>query len=301
MFVLVTDSAWPRSDPGKRYPVTLSLGGIAASGEGGTTFGGDGFRAILSRPEGFFEPLAAARHVVAQGHGNMMQVTFNADAAAVDMLRRCARALHAAEPEVDGTRLAAGTQCYAYLRGTRQLGVIRQTVRPIVAEGKPAWDVIVHNWQREGATNIRDHFVLRARDLTPISFDRREAGVEQVRIAYGAGNLTVTRPGVAPVQTRFSGRIWDGHLDGLLLAGLPLSQGEFFSMPRYHHNDGPGRFELTVIGSERVAGQDAWVVETGEEGAEVRYFIGKTGRADLGYTGWGFTKRPGGDCSVIPQ
>src|SRR5690348_3147434 len=95
--------------------------------------------------------------------------------------------LVAADPAVDGTRLTPGSQCYSIMRGEVAMGVTRQTVTAITAEGKPAWDIVVHQWIGGGKFDLRDHFILRASDLTPISFESRKSGVEHVRVTYGPG------------------------------------------------------------------------------------------------------------------
>ncbi|MES2989367.1 MAG: hypothetical protein V4808_15820 [Pseudomonadota bacterium] len=204
------------------------------------------------------------------------------------------------DPAIDGTRLTAGTRCYAIVRGEQAMGATLQTVTATVAEGKPAWDVVVHQRIGGGKFDLRDHFILRASDLTPIAFDSRKSGVEHVRVAYGAGKLVTTRPETPPAETAFTGRIWDGNLWGLTFAALPLAEGAHFELPFYQYDKGLGRFSLDVVGSEKVGDEDAWIVEATSDGQrKVKYLIGKKSHAELGYGGGGFSQRMGGDCSEI--
>ena len=210
-----------------------------------------------------------------------------------------ALAAQAAPPVVDGSRLQPGSVCYAIVRGETVMGATLQTVKAITANGAPAWDVVVH--QRVGDKfDLRDHFVLRQKDLGPIAFDSRKSGVEHVRVAYEPGKLVTTRPGAAPVEIPLTGPVWEGNLWGLTFAALPLAEGVHFELPFYQYDKGLGRFSLDVVGSEKVGERDAWVVETSPGGErKIRYLIGKADNAELGYAGGGFTQRLGGDCTGI--
>jgi hypothetical protein len=210
-----------------------------------------------------------------------------------------ALAAQAALPTVDGSRLQPGTVCYAIARGETVMGATLQTVKAVTANGAPAWDVVVH--QRVGDTfDLRDHFILRRSDLTPITFDSRKAGIEHVAVAYAAGNAVTTRPGVAPVETKLAGKLWEGNLWGLTFTALPLAEGAHFELPFYQYDKGLGRFNLDVVGSEKVGDRDAWIVEASSDGPrKVRYLIDKKDRAELGYSGSGFAQRLGGDCTGI--
>jgi hypothetical protein len=208
-----------------------------------------------------------------------------------------ALAAQAALPAVDGSRLQPGSVCYAIVRGETVMGATLQAVKAITANGAPAWDVVVH--QRVGDKfDLRDHFVLRQKDLAPIAFDSRKSDVEHVRVAYGPGRLITTRPGAAPVEIPLTGPVWEGNLWGLTFAALPLAEGVHFELPFYQYDKGLGRFSLDVVGSEKVGEREAWVIETGGD-RKVRYLIGKADHAELGYAGGGFAQRLGGDCSGI--
>lgn len=205
-----------------------------------------------------------------------------------------------ATPVVDGSRIQPGTVCYAIMRGELPIGATRQTVTAASVGGEPAWDVVVHQRVGEGSFDLRDHFLLRRSDLTAIRLESRKSGVEHVVVTYAAGKATTMRPGSAPVETAFDGKLWDGNLWGLTFSALPLAEGARFELPFYHYDKGLGHFTLAVTGSEKVGTEDAWVVEaTGDGTRKVRYFIGKASHAELGYAGGGFAQRQGGDCSAI--
>ena len=208
-------------------------------------------------------------------------------------------AAQAALPAVDGTRLQPGSVCYAIARGETVMGATLQTVKAATADGVPAWDIVIH--QRVGDKfDLRDHFVLRRKDLAPIAFDSRKTGVEHVRVTYGPDKLVTTRSGAAPAETPITGPVWEGNLWGLTFAALPLAEGAHFELPFYQYDKGLGRFSLDVVGSEKVGDRDAWVVETSPDGQrKVRYLIDKADNAELGYAGGGFAQRLGGDCSGI--
>jgi hypothetical protein len=200
-------------------------------------------------------------------------------------------------PTVDGSRLTAGTTCYALLRGEAVFGATFQKVTAASANGAPAWEVVVHQRGAGGAFDLRDHFVLDAKTLQPIAFDSRKSGAEHVRVVYSAGKAVMTRDG-ATTETALSGPVWEGNLWGLTIAALPLAEGAHFDLPIYQYDKGSGSFSLHVVGSEKVAGEDAWVVEATADGKrKVRYLLGKQSHAELGYGGGGFASRPGGDCS----
>lgn len=200
----------------------------------------------------------------------------------------------------DGNRLKAGTQCYTMVHGEKVMGVARQSITATRIKGVPAWDIVVHQLMPGGKFDMRDHFVVRRSDLTPITFENRKLGVEHVRVAYSEGKAVATWADKPATTAAFTGKIWEGNLWGLTFAALPLAEGATFKLPWYQYDKGLGSFDLAVVGSEKVAGQDAWIVEATTDGRKVRYFIGKTSRAELGYASGPFGQRLGGDCSVIP-
>ncbi|HEX8310056.1 MAG TPA: hypothetical protein VF614_01990, partial [Chthoniobacteraceae bacterium] len=71
----------------------------------------------------------------------------------------------------DGSKLHPGTSCYAIVRGSDVLGATLQTIRPVRARGVPAWEIVVHQRIAGGRFDMRDSFVVRRSDLTPINFN----------------------------------------------------------------------------------------------------------------------------------
>ncbi|MCD2325386.1 DUF3108 domain-containing protein [Sphingomonas sp. IC-56] len=207
-------------------------------------------------------------------------------------------------PAVDGNRLRAGTRCFALSREGQVLGAVRQTVAAATVNGTPVWDIVIHQRLNDGKFDMRDHFVLRRADLSPVSMENQRFGEEHVRVSYAPGKITTIRKGAAPVETAVSGPIWDGNLWGLTFAALPLAGGGHYELPFYQYDKGLGRFVADVVGNETVQTPEgpveAWVVELdlGRRG-KVRYQIGKADHAELGNVAGPFAQTLGGDCSAI--
>ncbi len=111
-------------------------------------------------------------------------------------------------PAVDGNQLRAGTQCFALSREGQVLGAVRQTVAAATANGAPVWDIVIHQRLNDGKFDMRDHFVLRPADLSPVSMENQRLGEEHVRVSYAPGKITTIRKGATPVETAVSGPIW---------------------------------------------------------------------------------------------
>jgi hypothetical protein len=192
-------------------------------------------------------------------------------------------ALGQAVPVVDGSRMVAGSTCYALTKDDQPIGAALQTVAATTANGAPAWDIVIHQRVPGFKFDMRDHFVLRASDLTPILLDSRKDGTEHVRVAYASGKAVTSRPGKPDVTITFDGKIWDGNLWGLTFAAMPLAQGARFELPFYQYDKGLGKFTVEVVGSDKVGDQDAWIVEAGADPQrKTRYLIGKTSHGELG-------------------
>lgn len=214
-------------------------------------------------------------------------------------------------PAVDGTKLVAGTQCYAILRGGETIGATLQRVSPVDADGTPAWDIVVHQRIGDGAQfDMRDHFVLRRSDLRPIAFEsraRRGDDTHNIALAYSEDRVTGARTGggeASTIDVALPGPVWEGNLWGITFGALPLVEGAHFSLPFYQYDKGLGRFELEVTGSETVetpaGAAEAWTVALeAAPGRSITYLIGKADGAELGTRGPGFGTRLGGDCSGL--
>jgi hypothetical protein len=213
--------------------------------------------------------------------------------------------LLAAIPPLDPARIHAGAMCYALLRNDVAIGATWQRVKPATVEGRPGWDVVVHQRVGNGAFDLRDHFLLRA-DLTPVAMDSRKSGTEHVRVAYAPGKAVTTRPGQAATETVLPGPIYDGNLWGITFGALRLQDGAHLTLPFYQYDKGLGIFTLDVKGSETVqtpgGPRAAWLVDASTDGKPpARYRIAKDDGTELGYSGGPVVSRLGGDCSGFPK
>jgi FAD/FMN-containing dehydrogenase len=208
----------------------------------------------------------------------------------------------------NGARLHAVDQCFAIERKGQPIGLTRQVVRASRLNGRPVWDIVVHQKADAMHFDLRDHFVLARKDLQPITFDSRKDGVEDVKLSYANGHVTGHKAGdkgqQEPVDIAFTGPIWEGNLWGITFGALPLRMGTEFSLPFYQYDQGLGRFTLKATGTESVqtpAGPvQAWVVDAGTyKSPRVTYLIDKKTGDELGTRAEGFGTRLGGDCSGI--
>lgn len=202
----------------------------------------------------------------------------------------------------DGSKLGAGSACYVIERKGEPIGRTWQRVRAAREGDTPVLDVIVHQRLDDGRFDMRDHFVLRRADLTPIRMDSRRNGVEHVRVRYDGASIEVSRPGQETSRIRSSDKLWDGNLWGLTFAALPLAEGRTYSVPFFQYDKGLGRFAVKVVGTAQVDGRAAWQVDVeagGGEGRTVRYLIGKDPPEELGTESPMFGQRLGGDCSAL--
>ncbi len=209
----------------------------------------------------------------------------------------------------DGNRLKPVNQCFALTRTTQQgqatIGATRQIVRATTRDGKPVWDVVIHQRMAAMAFDMRDHFVLARRDLRPILLENTRDGVSHVRLTYSDDRVTGTRrdKGQDVAVDLKVGRVWDGNLWGLTFAALPLAVGTRFTLPNYRYDKGVSQFDLRVTGTETVATPSgptaAWTVDvTTSRGMVVTYLIGKNG-TELGTRSAQFGARLGGDCTGL--
>lgn len=207
----------------------------------------------------------------------------------------------------DGSRLQPGDRCYVMeLRG-KPVGVTRQMIRADRRDSKPVWDVVVHQRAPSMRFDLRDHFVLAKRYLTPLAFDNRKLGVEQVRLRYDGRHVSgvkVENGTTTPIDLTTPGLVWEGNLWGVTFGALPLKQGTTFTLPFYQYDKGIGRFTLTVTGSETVktpdGSVDAWVVDAGiDSKRRSTYLIDKRDGWEVGTRAGPFTTRLGGDCTGL--
>lgn len=213
-------------------------------------------------------------------------------------------------PRTDGTRLQAGSTCYAIVAGGRTIGSTLQTVTASRDGTRPVWDIVVHQKLANGSFDMRDHFVVDRKTLLPIRMDsqrgreRSERGWHRVSVEYGPHNVRGTKEtatGSTPLEAALSGPTWDGNLWGLTFAALPLKAGGTYTIPFWQYDKGFGTFIARVVGSEDIDTPSgkvaAWVVEAGDNPAQLaRYKIAKVTRQELGYTAGSNGQHFGGVC-----
>jgi hypothetical protein len=218
-------------------------------------------------------------------------------------------------PFVDGTKIKAGTVCYALTRNDAELGVMLQVIEPVEVDGVPAWDIVNHQRLSGGVFDLRDHFVVRRDDLTPIRFASIDAAKSRVSGKPHEVHLTYRSNGVigyrlaggetTGLQEDFPGKIWEGNLWGVTFGALPLAEDASFSLPIYHYDKGIGAFTLKVTGSDTVETPDGpvdvWLVDAGTSpDRRTVYLISKEDGSEVGTRApHGYGSRLGGDCSTL--
>lgn len=213
-------------------------------------------------------------------------------------------------PMLDGLRLQAGTACYTISNGGKSIGTTLQTITASRDDGRPVWDIVVHQKVGNGAFDMRDHFVVDRRTLLPIRMDskrgneRTQKGWHRVEVQYGPRTIHGVKETTAvstPIDMPLTGRVWDGNLWGVTFAALPLRERGTYTLPFWQYDKGFGTFTARVVGSEIVdtpAGKTvAWIVDAGDDPAQLlRYRIAKATRQELGYAAGNHAQRLGGRC-----
>jgi hypothetical protein len=216
-------------------------------------------------------------------------------------------------PKMQGARLQPGTACYAILRAGAPMGATWQAITPGRQDGVDVWDIVVHQRLANGAFDMRDHFVVRRADLSPISLDSQRGtdkaarGWQKVAVRYAKDRITGSREtaaGLVAIDVPLDHRVWDGNLWGVTFAALPLADGASFSLPTWQYDKGFGAFTVRVTGGEAVqttAGQTpAWALDAGDDPQHLaRYRVGKSPRMELGYAAGPVSQTLGGDCAGL--
>lgn len=212
-------------------------------------------------------------------------------------------------PAIDGQRLATGEACYAITMNDVPIGATYQSIKPVIHQGRSAWDIVVHQRAPKMSFDLRDHFIVDRKTLIPIMLesqrgtDRAARGWHHIVVRYERDRISgikETASGTTQIGVPLDRPIWDGNLWGLTFAALPLREGGRYSVPFWQYDKGFGTFSVAVVGSQRVGRTDAWILEAGDDPARLtRYLIGKRTRAELGYSAGPSGQREGGDCQGL--
>lgn len=221
----------------------------------------------------------------------------------------------AAVIEPDAARLAESEQCFTLYRKTEDgdapIGNTWQTIERTEYDGRPALRIVVHQYGNGGSFDMRDEFIVDARNLKPLEFHNRfrnaRGGAHEVDLRYTDERISGTRSDGGEKQTvdiPLDHAVWEGNLWGLTFAALPLAENAQFELPFWQYHKGFGYFDVKVTGEKTVTTPDgdvkAWVLSAGIKGdAHSEYFIAKDGNTELGYGGEGFHQALGGDCSHL--
>jgi hypothetical protein len=211
----------------------------------------------------------------------------------------------------NGADLALGNSCYTITTVTdgkeHPIGYVFQSLSSDHMDGVDVLTVIVHQHLLTKKFDMRDRFVLRKMDLTPLHLDTDRDGSPHVHVDYAPGRVTgwkIVNGTKQPIDVALDGRVWDGNLWGVTFAALPLKAGANYRLPVYQYDSGKGTFFVTVVGEQTVATPkgdvEAWVAEVGLKPNErVKYLLGQTPRMELGYAAGPMSQHLGGDCSGL--
>ena len=212
----------------------------------------------------------------------------------------------------DGSRLHPDEACYAIYgpaaAGNPVIGATRQSIKRGQSNGRPVWNIVVHQRLTNRPFDLRDAFVLDAKTLRPISLSTQRDGKPHAELAYAADRVTGFKVDKAGKRTTINqsltNPIWEGDLYGPTFAALPLSAGAQFSLPYFQYDRGLGAFTVKVKGSEQVETDhgkvDAWILDAGPSEAErLDYLIAKSDGRELGYRATEGGQRLGGNCTGL--
>ena len=232
------------------------------------------------------------------------------------MLLSIALAASAVSPplaETDGRRLKPGQSCFVMERDGKVFGETFQSIRAGRFEGRPIWDIVVHQRAPAMKFDMRDHFILARDSLAPIRFDSArgtnpaDRGWHRVSLRYAPNRILGTRSTAtrtAPIDVALDHRVAEGNLWGVTFASLDLKPGAEFRVPNWQYDNGFGEFIVRVVGSTPQATPtgpvEAWAIDAGTDRDQMtRYFIAKQDRRELGYRAGPMVQRLGGKCSDL--
>jgi len=210
---------------------------------------------------------------------------------------------------MEGARLRSGSTCYTLFLGDKVFGATSQAVTAVEVDGKPFWDVVVHQSAPERNFDMRDHFVLDRKTLLPVHFDSQRGTQKSAKDwhhialdfdAHGIHGVRETATETTAINVPLTEPTWEGDLWGLTFAALPLRAGGAYELPYWQYDKGFSKFVVRVVGSEDVdtpTGKvEAWVLEVTPGSQTYQYLIGKRSRQELGYSAGRASQRLSGAC-----
>ena len=217
----------------------------------------------------------------------------------------------AAVPQMQGSRLLAGSACYSIVAGDTPIGTTSQSITASREGRRPTWDIVVHQKLANGSFDMRDHFVVDRSTLLPIRMDsqrmlaRNDRGWQRVSLSYASDRVSGTKEtaaGTVAIDTPLTNPTWDGNLWGVTFAALLLKRGGSYAIPFWQYDKGFGTFYVRVVGSEGVVTPSgtvsAWAINAGDDPAKpTRYLVAKSHPRELGYSSARGGQRLGGTCA----
>ena len=211
----------------------------------------------------------------------------------------------------DGTALRTGDSCYTMFSttgGKHPIGVTFQSIQPVKAGSVDALAVVVHQHMSDGKFDMRDAFLLRRKDMLPISFENTRFGKPHVHLEYGERKVDgwkLAKDGHKDeVHLTFATPVWEGNLWGVTFAALPLRQGESYRLPIYQYDSGPDEFLVDVKAPGTSPGthgpEPQWELRAGTAAFRADYRVsGGPTRMEQSYVAGTQTQEPGGDCTGV--
>lgn len=220
-------------------------------------------------------------------------------------------AVAAPSAPLNGHAIIPSRTCYTMSRaqpeGSKPFGTMSQSVERRRVNGVDALEISTHQQitNSRGILNMKDVYLVRRRDLRPLSYRSALDGRTTVDLVYEEDRVVGTRDKVPgpkdnkgekiAVDLPLNGPVWDQGLWGETIAALPLKPNGNYKVPSYHYAKGIGEMTFKVVGEQMVETPDgpkrAWVVDGYTDPALVaRYYISKKGRKELGYIAGGITQ-----------
>jgi hypothetical protein len=182
----------------------------------------------------------------------------------------------------------------------RHIGYTLQSIERSKAGDHEVFKIVIHQRMFDGKFDMRDSFIVDAKDLHAIEFTNERHGKQHVHLNYSENIISGTRiksDGTSEtLNFAIQGPIWDANLWGVSFSAMPLSADAELKLPTFHYDKGVGEFKIKVVGQDA----DTWQLDIGEDSKpKARYQIGKSPRRELGVKAGPYASFIGGDCSEL--